>query len=196
MKTIRFRKLSTALRFISLISVLGIASYGLSRKVTRAAPNGATCAAHPYARLQSGTNSWYYCNDLGHAPPLSGGLCYRTGNPTLQVGFPQNGPYHVNSTIPITFNLVGLGSGDAVVKTPQGAWAQGGKVDWGDGNGVQNIELNNATTPLHLTKQYPNAIGSTTIHVMAWAQYKYQNGPVSGSYESCVDATASLKIIP
>ena len=121
--------------------------------------------------------------------------CYRTGSPTLEVGFPQNGPYHINSDIPMNFTFNGLGSGDLVVKTPSGDWAQGGKIDWGDGNGIQDLSLTSATSPLHLTKRYPNAIGATTIHVMAWAQYKYQNGPVSGSYESCVDATASLTII-
>jgi hypothetical protein len=196
MNTVRVRKRLTTLRFISLISVLGFVGCRSFRKSTQA-PNGATCAAHPYAHLQIvGTNLWYYCNDLGHAPPESAGFCSRTGNPTLQVGFPQNGPYHVNADIPLNLYLAGLGSGDAIVITPQGNPAQGGKIDWGDGNGVQYIDLNIATSPLHLTHQYPNAIGSTTIHVLAWAQFKYQNGPKSGSYESCVDATASLTIIP
>jgi hypothetical protein len=196
-------KVILALRVIPLISVLGFVGCKSPHKLAQDAPNGATCAAHPYAHLQtSGTNLWYYCNDLGHSPQGGSGECYRTGNPTLQVGFPQNGPYHVNTDIPMNFNLTGLGSGDEIVKTPQGYWAQGGKIDWGDGNGLQNIDLSLATTPLHLTHQYPNAIGSTTIHVLAWAQFKYQGSdpssgaPVSGSYESCVDATASLTIIP
>ncbi|HKV24200.1 MAG TPA: hypothetical protein VJN93_06370 [Candidatus Acidoferrum sp.] len=99
----------------------------------------------------------------------------------------------MNTPIPINFSVQNLGSGDAIVVTPQGNLAQGGKVDWGDANPVEylNVFLG---SPLHTTKIYPNAIGSTTIHAMAWAQFKYQNGGESGSYESCVDATASLTI--
>jgi hypothetical protein len=31
---------------------------------------------------------------------------------------------------------------------------------------------------------------------LSWAQFKYQAGNDNGSYESCVDNTATLKIVP
>jgi hypothetical protein len=184
---------------IALIGILGFFGYRFysSRRTARfQAASGASCTGAGYPQHFSfNTLSLYYCRDLDSTlgPP---GECDRTGKPLLSVGFPQNGPYHVNTAVPFNVTVEHLGSGDLIVKDPKtGDWAQGGRIDWGDGNGWQNVDLS-LTTPLSTAHKYPNAIGSTNIYVMAWAQFKYQAGAESGSYESCVDAVAPLTISP
>lgn len=194
------------LRFITIcvIALIGISgvfafrSFERSRRLVLGplpAASAASCTGAGY-RLQHNftLNIDYYCKDL-RSTKNAPGECSRSGNPSILLGFPQNGPYPVNSDVPLNASVQSLGSGDLIVKEQNGNWAEGGRIDWGDGNGWQTVDLT-LTSPLHATHKYPNAIGTTAIHVMSWAQFKYQAGPESGSYESCVDATATLKIIP
>jgi hypothetical protein len=154
---------------------------------------GATCATAGYTQQRRFADQGiYYCNDLGHNGKDS--KCSRTGSPILEIGFPTNGPYHVNTPVPVNFSVVNFGSGDLVTKTPQGNWMQGGRIDWGDGLGAHAYQITGGA-PFSTTYTF-HQIGSTTIQAMSWAQFKYQGGNDNGSYESCVDSTATLKIVP
>ena len=102
--------------------------------------------------------------------------------------------FQTTEPVPINISITSLGAGDEVVLNADGSPAQGGLIDWGDGLGAHTIPLTQAG-PLSLSNTYAQQ-GKTTIYVMAWAQYKYQNGGGSGSYGSCVDGTATLTIEP
>lgn len=181
----------------SLAASIGIFGYRWHRHLRNEARQinsrgtGASCKEAGYGRTQTTAGNLIYCDNVGGTA-----LCNaRGGNPILEIRFPKNGPYHVGTPVTITFDLRGLGSGDATVITSQGNQAQGGRVDWGDGK-VTNADITQGPG-LHSATHTYTQIGSTTIKALAWAQYKYQNGPDSGSYESCVDATpATLTIVP
>jgi hypothetical protein len=156
---------------------------------------GATCVTAGYGKVFLSNKSHpIYCNNLGSTEG-GAGECGRTGDPRMEIGFPTNGPYHANTPVPVNISVV-LGSGDAIVHEQDGSLAQGGRIDWGDGLGPRDYPQINIGAPFSTTHVYPNAIGSTTIQVMAWTQFKYQAGRESGSYESCVDKTVTLTIVP
>ena len=116
-------------------------------------------------------------------------FCRRSGNGSIDIGLPSN-IVQINHPVIIRFRVRGVGSGDQVVNS-------GGRIDWGDTTG-QDIPIgNNLSVPVSHT--YTTA-GNARIGAVGWVQFKYQGegGTLfnSGSYETCVDSSANIKITP
>jgi hypothetical protein len=103
---------------------------------------------------------------------------------TYSIGLNQLNVANVNVPVTVNFDVEHFGSGDAIIYTF-------GNVDWGD-NAQQEVKpfgQNIALTHTYTTK------GLTTIRAMFGAQFKYQAGALSGSYEACVDNSVNVKVI-
>jgi hypothetical protein len=103
---------------------------------------------------------------------------------TYDIG-PIVGQQQVGKPLTIHFRIRDFGSGDAVIYAF-------GKVDWGD-NSQQDIMP--FGFDVALTHTYASQ-RDYVIHAMGGAQFKYQGGPISGSYEGCVDNSIPVKITP
>jgi hypothetical protein len=104
---------------------------------------------------------------------------------TYSIGLNQLNVANVNVPVTVNFDVEHFGSGDAIIYTF-------GKVDWGDNvqQEVKPFGQNIALTHTYTTK------GQTTIRAMFGAQFKYQAAGQSGSYESCVDNSVNVRVIP
>ncbi len=112
-------------------------------------------------------------------------LCYRiTGSGTYDIG-PVVGEAKVGQPITVHFRVRNFGSGDYVIYSF-------GKVDWGDGL-QQDVVPFGVDVALTHTYSYGRLY---IVNAMAGAQFKYQSGPTSGSYEGCVDNSLSMTIAP